>query len=118
MGSFFKYFRFWVTSVASSKKHLSTKNEVFHNGLLQQVTKSALSCGFSHICSGNPYWKTAFFVQRIYCQSVNYQLNRSRFAKKVSSNCYMGESKFFSKSFSKSTRHSPQQFLNVIKRLC
>ena len=30
------------------------------------VTKSAVSCGFGHICWRNPWWKTSFFVQSKY----------------------------------------------------
>ena len=57
------------------------------------VTKSALSCGFGHIYSRYPYWKTLFFVQWYFhplwlillliCNNIQL---RVRYAKRYSQN--------------------------------
>ena len=36
------------------------------------LSKSAVSCGFGHICWRNPYWKSSFFVLRLSAISSKY----------------------------------------------
>ena len=43
------------------------KNEIFHGISSVNVTKSTVSCVFGPIHCRNPWWKTSFFVQCLWC---------------------------------------------------